>query len=146
VAKPVTPLLAVDCIIELTDRVGSPIVLIERRNSPSGWALPGGFVDVGERTERAAAREASEETGLQVELVSLLGIYSNPARDPRGHTVSIVYVAHAHGQPLAMDDARKVGVYALDALPTDLAFDHDLVLDDYRRYRASGAVAPLRPA
>lgn len=108
VSRPVTPLLTVDIIIELRDRPGAPIVLIERKNPPHGWALPGGFVDVGERLENAARREALEETSLEVELQTLLGCYSDPARDPRGHTVSAVYVATATGEPQARDDARDL--------------------------------------
>jgi 8-oxo-dGTP diphosphatase len=141
---PVTPLLAADAIIELVDRPGCPIVLIERLNPPYGWAIPGGFVDVGERMEDAAVREAREETGLSVTLHGLLGIYSDPARDPRGHTVTAVYVAEARGEPKAMDDARRLQVFLPDALPSELAFDHALVLADYRRHRAEGLWAPLR--
>lgn len=141
---PLTPLLAADAIIELADRPGRPVVLIERLNPPHGWAIPGGFVDVGERMEDAAVREAREETGLCVILRGLLGIYSDPARDPRGHTVTAVYVAEARGEPHAMDDARSVALFTLDALPSELAFDHALVLADYRRYRADGLPAPLR--
>jgi 8-oxo-dGTP diphosphatase len=92
---PVTPLLAADVIIELEDRPGRPIVLIERRNPPPGWAIPGGFVDVGESIEQAAVREAREETALEVTLTALLGVYSDPKRDARGHTASAVYVAVA---------------------------------------------------
>ncbi len=103
--RPRTPALAVDVIIELEDRPGRPIVLIERRFPPSGHALPGGFVDVGETVEEAARREAREETGLDIRLGRLLGVYSDPARDPRGHTVSLVYVATATGEPVAGDDA-----------------------------------------
>jgi len=142
--KPVTPLLAADTIIELSDRPGRPIVLIERRNPPHGWAIPGGFVDVGERVETAAVREALEEVCLQVELLALLGIYSDPARDPRGHTVTATYAARASGQPRAADDALKVQVFDLDALPAELAFDHAQVLADYRRWRETGKPAPLR--
>lgn len=141
---PTTPLLAADAIIELADRPGRPIVLIERLNPPPGWAIPGGFVDVGERLERAAIREAREETGLVVTLRALLGIYSDPGRDPRGHTVTAVYVAEATGEPQAMDDARAVRVFDLDALPPRLAFDHATVLADYLAYRTAGRVAPLR--
>lgn len=142
--RPVTPLLAADVIIELTDRPGRPIILIERANPPYGHAIPGGFVDVGEPLEAAAVREAREETGLEVRLTALLGIYSDPARDPRGHTVTAVYVGEASGPPQALDDARALAVYLPDQLPTPLAFDHALVLDDYRRFRRDGQVAPLR--
>jgi 8-oxo-dGTP diphosphatase len=141
--RPVTPILAADIIIELLDEPGRPIVLIERRNPPHGWAIPGGFVDVGETLEHAAVREAEEETGLKVSLKALLGIYSDPKRDPRGHTVTAVYVAEAHGTPKAGDDAK--GAQAFDPLkPLALAFDHALVLADYRRFRETGMVAPLR--
>ena len=136
--RPETPQLAADTIIELIDQPGRPIVLIRRRNAPLGWALPGGFVDVGESVERAATREALEETGLAAQLVVLLGLYSEPARDVRGHTASAVYVAQAQGKPLAGDDAADVGVFALDALPEPLAFDHARILDDYRVYREQG--------
>lgn len=132
--------MAADVIIELIDRPGRPIVLIERRNPPLGWAIPGGFVDVGEAVPAAAVREAAEETGLQVTLTQLLGCYSNPARDVRGHTASIVYVAHASGIPRAMDDARDVAVFTLDQLPNPLAFDHADILRDYQRWRATGVL------
>lgn len=135
---PRTPALAADVIIELTDRPGRPIVLVERRNPPPGWALPGGFVDVGEAVPAAAVREAAEETGLRVTLVQLLGCYSEPTRDSRGHTASVVYVAHAKGTPVAADDAREVGVFTLDDLPSPLAFDHAAILRDYRRWRERG--------
>lgn len=133
-ARPVTPALTVDVVIELVDRPGRPFVLIERRNPPPGYALPGGFVDVGETVEAAARREALEETGLQVELKGLLGVYSDPERDPRLHTVSIVYVGEARGEPRAGDDAARVRVSALDDLP-ELAFDHARILADYARQR-----------
>lgn len=142
--RPITPLLAADAIIELGDRTGRPIVLIERRNPPHGWAIPGGFVDVGETVEHAAVREAAEETGLDVQLRTLLGIYSDPGRDPRGHTVTAVYVCEARGTPKAADDAKNLSVVTLDNLPSPLVFDHPTVLADYRRYRETGAVAPLR--
>lgn len=143
-ARPITPGLAADTIIELTDRPNRPIVLIERLFEPFGWAIPGGFVDVGEKLECAAVREAKEETDLDVELTALLGCYSDPARDPRGHTVTMVYVASARGEPHALDDAKTVGVFDLDSLPEPLAFDHAQVLADYRRFRLTGDVAPLR--
>ena len=140
--RPTTPIIAADIIIELLDQPGRPIVLIERKNPPHGWAIPGGFVDVGETLEHAAMREAEEETGLKVRLKALLGNYSDPVRDPRGHTVTAVYVAEAHGDPKAGDDAKTVQVF--DPLkPPTLAFDHALVLADYRRFRETGMPAPL---
>ena len=142
--KPVTPLLAADAIIELTDVPGRPIVLIERANPPFGWAIPGGFVDVGEIVEYAAVREAKEEVCLDISLIALLGIYSDPSRDNRGHTVTAVYVAEASGTPKAADDAKNCRFFNLDALPEPLAFDHAQVLADYKRYRESGQVALLR--
>jgi 8-oxo-dGTP diphosphatase len=135
---PKTPLLATDIIIELHDRPGHPIVLIERKHEPLGWALPGGFVDVGETVEAAAVREAAEETNLEVSLVSLLGVYSEPRRDPRGHSVAIVWVARAGGDPVAMDDAAALRVYDPSDLPKQLAFDHARILEDYRTYRKTG--------
>ena len=140
--RPVTPSLAADVIIELLDQPGK-LVLIERRNPPHGWALPGGFVEVGESLERAAIREAEEETGLKVRLKALLGLYSDPARDPRGHTVTAVYIGEAHGVPKGGDDATQA--QAFDPMrPPPLAFDHALVLGDYRRYKETGLAAPLR--
>lgn len=142
--RPKTPLLAVDIIIELFDRAEKSIVLIERRNPPYGWALPGGFVDVGESLEQAAIREAKEETCLEVRLKRLLGCYSNPQRDPRGHTVSPVYVAEAHGIPRAADDAKNLRCVPVTDLPDDLVFDHAMILRDYQHYLTTGEVAPLR--
>lgn len=130
-----TPRLTVDVIIE----VGDGIVLIRRRHPPHGWALPGGFVDVGERLEDAARREMREETSLDVELVELLGVYSDPARDPRGHTASAVYVGRASGTPRAADDAAAVGIFRETDLPAPLVFDHADILGDYFRYRRNGA-------
>jgi len=140
---PITPLLAADIIIELTDFPGRPIVLIERANPPYGWAIPGGFVDVGEIVECAAKREAQEEVGLDVHLTTLLGIYSDPIRDARGHTVTAVYVAEASGTPVAADDAKNCRIFDFETLPNELAFDHAQVLADYRNYRETGQVAPL---
>lgn len=144
-SKPITPLLAADTLIELVDLPNRPFVLIERAYPPYGWAVPGGFVDVGETVEQAAIREAKEETGLEVSLTALLGIYSNPERDPRNHTVTAVYLAEAHGMPQAADDAKNCGLFTFDNRPPQLAFDHAQVLADYRNYRETGLVTPLRP-
>jgi len=140
---PVTPLLTVDIIIEMHDRPGRPIVLIERRHPPPGWALPGGFVDVGETLEVAAVREAKEETTLDVTLKLLLGNYSDPGRDARAHTASAVYIAAAAGEPRAEDDARHLELFDPNNCPV-LAFDHGLIIRDYLTWRETGRVAPLR--
>jgi 8-oxo-dGTP diphosphatase len=142
-STPKTPLLTVDIIIEMADRPARPIVLIERRYPPPGWALPGGFVDVGETLETAARREAFEETALEVELKLLLGCYSDPARDARGHTASAVYIAEARGEPRAGDDAGRLALYDPAETPA-LAFYHLRIIADYRDWLATGRVAPLR--
>lgn len=130
------PFPTVDVIIELIGSGDPPqVVFIERKNPPLGWALPGGFVDYGERTEDAARREAAEETGLSVELIHLLGVYSDPARDPRQHNISVVYVARASGEPQAGDDAGKVRVADAAAPPGGLCFDHQQIIDDYLAWR-----------
>lgn len=143
---PKTPSLTTDVIIELKDRADVPIVLIRRKHPPHGWALPGGFVDVGESLEHAAVREAEEETALRVTLKVLLGCYSDPSRDPRGHMASAVYVAEAEGEPRAQDDAAGVAVFSPEALPSPLAFDHAQILRDYLIWRRQGKLpAPSIP-
>jgi len=132
---PKTPLLTVDCIIELS---GERIVLVRRKNPPLGWALPGGFVDVGETLHAAAAREAHEETGLTVDLTEQFFTYSDPARDPRGHTVSTVFIGRAEGEPRGADDAAEARAFSADALPKDLCFDHGTILSDYLTYKRTG--------
>lgn len=122
------PAPTVDIIIAY----GRGIVLIKRKNPPHGWALPGGFVDYGESVEHAAAREAKEETNLEVDGLKLLGVYSDPARDPRGHTISTVFIARGKGDLRGQDDAAEAAVFSLDNLPEPLAFDHARILADYR--------------
>ncbi|RUT01391.1 NUDIX hydrolase [Dulcicalothrix desertica PCC 7102] len=132
------PAPTVDIIIELIDRPHRPIVLIERHNEPFGWAIPGGFVDYGESVEVAAKREALEETGLQVELVEQFLVYSDPNRDPRKHTLSIVFLATATGTPQAGDDAKSLDIFEQWRLPGNLCFDHNKILHDYWQYRNYG--------
>jgi 8-oxo-dGTP diphosphatase len=136
---PKTPLATVDIIIESDEG----IVLVRRRNPPLGWALPGGFIDRGESAAQAARREAKEETGLDVELTELLGVYSDPRRDPRGFTIGTVFIGRAAGQPVGGDDAAEARVVALDALPSDLAFDHATIISDYGRLRAGLGRPPV---
>jgi len=132
--RPVCPPIAADVITEIGER----IVLIERKNIPYGWAIPGGFVDFGETVEQAALREAREEISLDVELRALLGIYSRPDRDPRGQTISVVYIGRASGTPVAQDDAKSAGLFLPDQPPAPLAFDHAAILADYIRFLKEG--------
>jgi 8-oxo-dGTP diphosphatase len=132
------PTPTVDIIIELVDRPHRPIILIERLNEPYGWAIPGGFVDYGESVETAAAREAEEETSLLVELIEQFYVYSDPNRDPRQHTISVVFLATAIGEPNAGDDAKNLGIFEPWRIPSKLCFDHDRILRDYWRYRHYG--------
>jgi 8-oxo-dGTP diphosphatase len=139
--RPVCPPIAADVIAEIGDR----IVLIERKNFPFGWAIPGGFVDFGETVEQAAIREAKEETSLDVELRALLGIYSRPDRDPRGQTITVVYVGRGRGEPLAADDAKSLALFDPRHPPSPLAFDHAEILADYVRFLDRGEFpAPWR--
>jgi len=128
--QPPNPLVTVDIIIKMAEG----IVLIERKNPPFGWALPGGFVDYGETLEEAARREALEETGLQVIDLEQFHTYSDPARDPRHHTVSTVFTAAAHGVPEAGDDAGRAEVFGINNLPP-LVFDHGEILRDFFKSR-----------
>ncbi len=129
------PTPTVDIIIEQIDRPHRPIILIERLNPPFGWALPGGFVDYGESLEAAAVREAKEEVGLDVRLVEQFYVYSAPDRDPRQHTISLVFIATAIGQPIAQDDAKSVGIFNPWEIPAQLCFDHGQIVRDYLQYR-----------
>lgn len=128
------PLVTVDAIIE----IGGRVVLIERKNPPHGWALPGGFVDYGESLESAALREAREETSLEVKLIEQFHTYSDPARDPRHHTVSTVFIAFAEGEPRAADDAKSARLFGENDLPQAIVFDHRQILRDYFIYKKTG--------
>src|SRR5687768_8046502 len=128
------PLPTVDIIIE----IGGGIVLIERKNPPHGWAIPGGFVDYGESLEAAGVREAEEETSLKVQLIEQFYTYSDPRRDPRHHTISTVYIATAQGEPKAADDAKAANIFFVGQLPKPLVFDHHQILSDYFTYKRTG--------
>ncbi len=125
------PYPTADIIIERPEG----IVFVERRNPPYGYALPGGFIEYGESAEAAAIREAKEETGLDVTLTRLLGVYSDPKRDPRHHTLSVVYVGRADGEPKAGDDAKSLIIANPETPPEPLAFDHAKIVADYLNSR-----------
>ena len=129
---PRNPLLTVDIIIQCQ----GGIVLIERKNPPHGWALPGGFVVYGESLETAAIREALEETGLKITLTEQMHTYSDPGRDPRHHSVSTVFIATAQGRPKAADDASNAKIFSAHNLPAPIVFDHSAILKDYFAYQS----------
>ena len=132
------PAPTVDIIIELINRPHRPIILVERKYEPLGLAIPGGFVDYGETVETAAKREALEETLLHVDLVEQFCVYSDPARDRRKHTISIVFIATATGEPQAADDAKAIQIIQPWDMPEALCFDHGQILQDYWTYRHYG--------
>ncbi|AXX93072.1 NUDIX hydrolase [Malaciobacter molluscorum LMG 25693] len=135
-----TPLLATDGIIKLFDKdeIFQGIVLIERKNPPLGFAIPGGFVDVGEKVEDALKREMKEEVTLDVQIEKLLGVYSDPKRDERFHCVSCTYICKAYGTPKAADDAKNLQIYKLEDIPFDkLAFDHAKILKEFLQEEAN---------
>ncbi|AKB80494.1 ADP-ribose pyrophosphatase [Methanosarcina horonobensis HB-1 = JCM 15518] len=125
--KHTTPSLTVDTVILFKNK----LVLVRRKNPPfeGKFALPGGFVEIGESTEEAASREAFEETGLSVEIIKLIGVYSDPERDPRRHTVSVCYLAKGEGYLKSGSDADAVELFEFDSIP-DLAFDHNKMIND----------------
>jgi len=134
------PTPTVDIIIE----VHGGIVLIERKNEPLGWALPGGFVDYGESFESAACREAMEETGLEVTLTHQFHTYSDPNRDARQHNSSTVFIGTAEGEPVGADDAARAAVFTRDNLP-HLVFDHARILADYFHFKETGKRPQVSP-
>ena len=121
------PYLTVDGIVEYK----KGIVLIERLNPPFGWALPGGFVDYGESVEESVKREVKEETNLDFLNFKQFQVYSNPGRDPRFHTASVVFIGKGKGNLDASSDAKEAYVFSLDALPERIAFDHRQIIEDY---------------
>lgn len=129
-----TPPVAADVVVHLRGQSRRRVVLVERRFAPPGWALPGGFVEFGETVEQAATREALEETGLTVRLDGLLGVYSDPDRDPRGQVVSVVFHGTGSGDPAGGDDAARAAVFCIDELPSLMAFDHARIVKDYARF------------
>ncbi|GAX87059.1 8-oxo-dGTP diphosphatase [Lebetimonas natsushimae] len=127
-----TPFLTVDGIVKIFAPEFKGIVLIKRKNPPLGFALPGGFVDYGENVENALKREMKEEINLDVKIEKLLGVYSNPNRDPRMHTASAVFVCSANALPKAGDDAKETFVFKLEDIPfKELVFDHSTILKDF---------------
>ncbi len=135
------PVPTVDVVLYAPNR---GVLLVERGSPPHGWALPGGFVDAGETVEQAAVREAREETGLEVELTGLLGVYSDPRRDPRQHTLSVVFLASALdlAKLKAGDDAARTEFFPREGLPQALAFDHAVILEDFFLLLDTGAKTP----
>ncbi|MEW6455508.1 MAG: NUDIX hydrolase [Acidobacteriota bacterium] len=129
--KPRNPFPTVDIIIEYKKGDKEGIILIKRKNPPYGWAIPGGFIEYGEFAENTAIREAKEETNLDIEILSQLHTYSNPERDPRHHTISVVFVARGFGTAKAKDDASEIGIFNKDEIPENLAFDHNRILKNY---------------
>jgi 8-oxo-dGTP diphosphatase len=137
------PTPTVDVLIELEGRPGE-LVFIERAHEPRGLALPGGFVDEGEWVADAAVREVKEETGLDVTITELFHVYSDPSRDKRKHTMSVVFIGRAAGTPVGSDDAARAIVCKPDALPQPLVFDHATIVADYVAYKQRGVRPPPR--
>lgn len=121
---------------------GGRVLLVRRKWPPPGFALPGGFVDVGETLEQAVCRETLEETGLRVTRLRQLHAYSDPKRDTRQHTIGTIFECEADGDPVAGDDAAAVQWFALDQLPPDIAFDHRQIIEDFKARRYPGGLEP----
>lgn len=138
---PRNPFPTVDVIVE---RGAGSVLLVRRSNPPLGWALPGGFIDYGECAEDAARREVMEEAGVNVLLTDLLGVYSAPDRDPRHHTLTVVFVGRSRDPVQAGDDAAEVAEWPLDGLP-DMAFDHERILRDYQHWKSTGVLPRPNP-
>ena len=130
--KSITDSAFVPCTVDIIIEFEGKIVLIERKFPPLGWAIPGGFLEKNESLEEAAAREAKEETGLDIVDLRQFHAYSQPGRDPRFHTVSVVFSAKGTGLLKADTDAKNVDLFDIHNLPDNLAFDHDKILKDYR--------------
>jgi len=132
------PYLTVDGIVEKDQG----LVLIERKNPPFGWALPGGFVDYGESAEQAVKREVKEETDLNFRDISQFRVYSEPDRDPRFHTASVVFCGKGEGVLKAADDAVNAAVFSFDGLPENIAFDHRQIIEDYKKCKGLNSPKP----
>lgn len=134
------PIPTADIIIEMYENnTFQGIVLIERKNYPFGWAIPGGFIEYGESAEYSAVREAKEETSLDVQLQKIFNVYSKPDRDPRHHTITIVYIAKVvSGAPAAADDAKNIGIFTIDNLPDNIVFDHRKIIIEYFKHIRDG--------
>ncbi|MBN1290940.1 MAG: NUDIX hydrolase [Candidatus Latescibacteria bacterium] len=122
-----------DVIVEINGK----ILLIKRKNPPYGWAIPGGFIDYGESAEDAALLEIKEETGIELSRITQFRCYSAPDRDPRSHTITVVFIAQSQEQPIAGDDALETGLFEQDNLPSPIVFDHAEILRDYLVSRTS---------